>query len=103
MIASRILAVLSAVLLVVAFAIAMLLPPLTTLSIALSMLDHDRLVAAQEAIRANFSEWVWLHLAVPLLVRPAWLVPAALGMVLGAAAVTMSGRSGAPRSHRRRS
>jgi uncharacterized protein (DUF2062 family) len=102
-IAARVLAVVSAILLVVAFALAVLLPPLTTLSLALSMFDHDWLVAAQEAIRTNLSEWVWLHMAVPLLVRPVWLMPAALGLVAGGAAVTAARRSGAPRSHRRRS
>jgi predicted branched-subunit amino acid permease len=102
-IAAKVLAVVSAVLLVVAFALAVLLPPLTTLSLALSMLDHSWLVAAQDAIRNNVSEWAWLHLAVPLLVRPVWLMPAALGLVIGGAALTASRGSGAPRSHRRRS
>jgi uncharacterized protein (DUF2062 family) len=102
-IAVRILAVFSAVLLVIAFALAVLLPPLTTLSLALSMFDHTALVAAQDAIRTNVSDWAWENLAVPFLVRPVWLLPAALGMIAAGAALTVSRRTGAPRSHRRRS
>jgi uncharacterized protein (DUF2062 family) len=97
------LAIVSAVLLVIAFALAVLMPPMTTLSLALSMYDHSALVAAQEAIRTNVSDWAWVHMAVPLLVRPVWLMPASIGMVAGGAALTASRRTSAPRSHRRRS
>jgi len=100
---ARILAVVSAVLLVIAFALAVLLPPLTTLGRAISTVNHGWLVSLQETVRNGISEWAWLHLAVPLLVRPAWLVPAGLGMVAGGLALTVSSGRGASRSHRRRS
>lgn len=103
MIAARILAVLSAVSLVSAFALAILLPPEMPLSQAISVVNHGWLVSFQDAVRKGVSEWVWTNLAVPMLVRPAWLIPAGLGMVLGGAAVTLSTRRGPARTHRRRS
>lgn len=103
MMAARILAVLSAVFLVVAFAIATLLPPEMPLGQAVSALNHGWLVAAQDAVRKGASEWIWSTFAMPMLVRPAWLLPAGLGMVLGAAAVTLSSRRGPARTTRRRS
>ena len=103
MILARILAVIAAASLVTAFALGLLLPPEVTLSQALSAVNHGWLVAVQDAVRINVSEWIWSNLAVPLLVRPVWLAPTALGIVAGGAAITASTRRGSPRSHRRRS
>jgi hypothetical protein len=102
MMAARVLAVVSAVLLVLAFALAVMLPPLTTLAEAVTVVNHGWLVALQDTIRGGLSEWAWMNLVMPVLVRPAWLLPAGLGIVVAGTALTLS-RSDAPRSHRRRS
>lgn len=99
----RVLAVLAAVFLVGAFALATLLPPMLSLGQLLAMLDHPLLVAAQNLVRARVSDWVWVDLALPLLVRPCWLVPTGLGLVLAGASLTLGSRNGVPRSHRWRS
>ncbi|CAH2604551.1 conserved protein of unknown function [Rhodovastum atsumiense] len=98
----RVLAVIAAILLVVAFALASLLPPMLPLAQAISIANHGWLVSLQNAVRDGVSEWVWLHLFMPLLLRPAWLTPAALGMLAGGAALTLQSHRDAPRSHRHR-
>lgn len=103
MILIRVLAVLSAVCMVSAFAIATLVPPMLPLAQLISMADGNILFAAHEYALQNWPVWVWAHLALPLLLRPAWLVPASLGIVLAGSATTLASRKSAPRSHRRRS
>ena len=101
MIASRILAVLAALLMVGAVALAMLGPPSVPLGQLLFMIDHDLMDALHAAISTHLGGWIWERLMVPVLVRPAWLVPAALGLVCGGVAVSLSGRKSSRRSHRR--
>lgn len=98
----RILAILAAVLLVGAFAMATLTPPDLMLGHALIMVDHSLLVTAQYEIQRHLSPWVWDRIAVPLLLRPAWFLPVAAGLVCAGAALTLASRQ-APHSRRRRS
>jgi len=100
-IAQRILAVLSAVLLVGAVALAMLGPPAVPLGQVLFMVDHDLMEAAHGFIGTHLANWLWDYVAVPIMMRPAWLVPAALGLVAGGASLTLSSRKTTHRSHRR--
>ena len=103
MIGVRILAVLSAGLLVLAFALAIMLPPEMPLVQAIAVMDQGWLISFQELVRQQVSEWAWMNMAVPLLLRPVWLLPAALALVAGGAAVTLSTHCGPARSRRRRS
>jgi hypothetical protein len=91
---SRILAVLAALLLVGAVAVAMLAPPDLPLGRALFLLDHDLPGALQGGIEAHFASWAWDDLALPLLVRPAWLIPAAIGLICAGISVTLGSRTG---------
>jgi hypothetical protein len=102
-IATRISAVLAAILLVGAFTLATVLPPDLPLAAALPMLDHDFVQQAQGYANDYLPSWFWPHVAMPLLVRPAWLVPAALGVVAAGAAATLASSAGPSRSRRRRS
>lgn len=97
----RILAVLAAVLLVGAVALAMMLPPTLPLGQLMLMLDHDATDAAHAFVGRHFYEWAWSDLAVPLLLRPAWLAPATLGLICAGAAASIASRKTAGRSHRR--
>ena len=102
MIAQRILAVLAAMLLVGAVALAMLGPPSVPLGQALFMLDHDLMNAVHSRIERYVTTWLWDYVAVPLMLRPAWLVPAGLGLVFGGMSLSLSTRKkSAHRSHRR--
>ena len=97
----RILAVLAAMLLVGAVALAMLGPPAVPLGQMLFMFDHDLMNAVHSFIGTHLAGWLWDYLIAPLLLRPAWLVPAALGLILGGMSLSLSSRKSTHRSHRR--
>lgn len=101
MIAQRILAILAAMLLVGAVALAMLGPPAVPLGQVLFMIDHDLMEGVHRFIGSNLANWLWDYLIVPLMLRPAWLVPAALGLVCAGLSLSLSTRKPAQRSHRR--
>ena len=101
--AVRVLTVLAAAFFVLAFSLALLLSPDTSLAEMLAVIDHRVLAGVQGVVRARVSDWAWAQMVYPLLVRPCWLLPAAAGLVVGGAAVTLANRRGAPRSRRRRS
>ncbi len=101
MILQRILAVLSAILLVGAVALAMLGPQGLPLGQAIFMMDHDVMEVLHRGIELHVAAWLWRDGAVPLLVRPAWLVPASLGLICAGFALSVSNRKPARRSHRR--
>jgi hypothetical protein len=100
-IAQRVLAVVSAALLVGAIALAMLGPPQVPLGQLLFMVDHDLMEAAHGFVGSHLATWLWDYLMVPVLVRPAWLVPAAIGLICGGTSLSLSTRKSAHRSHRR--
>lgn len=98
---SRILAVLSAILLVGAVALATFGVRALSLDAALRMVDRGFVTGMQDWIARNLGVWTWSHLMQPFLVRPAWLVPAFLGLVCSGLAVSLSYRGKAKPSHRR--
>jgi hypothetical protein len=100
--AARILAVLAAALLVVTFALATLGSYDVSLGRGLVLMDHDLLDAIQPDAAHPLWHWLWDHLVVPFLVRPVWLLPAALGLLCAGVAATIASY-GPHRSHRRRS
>lgn len=101
MIAQRVFAVLAAALLVGAVALATLGPPGLPLGQLIFMLDHDVMQSLQNGIEQHVAAWLWRNGAVPILVRPAWLLPAALGLICAGVALSFSNRKPARRSHRR--
>ena len=94
MILSRVLAVLAAILLVGAVGVAMLGPPELPLGQAITLLDHSFLTTLRGGIRAYTGNWVWDDVLLPMLVRPAWLVPASIGLIFGGASLTVASRAG---------
>ena len=99
--AVRVFAILAAVLLVGAFALATLMDPDLSLGAALFSLDGRTLQAVHDGINAHLAPWVWSGIAVPLLVRPVWLIPVGLGLVCTGAALTLTTRPPHHRSRRR--
>jgi len=100
-IAQRILAVLAAVCLVSSAALATLGPPDLPLDQMLLMSGGGVMRTLEEWTRDHLAVWVWNDIEVPLLARPAWLIPAALGILFAGLAVTLTPPRGTPR-HRRR-
>ena len=103
MIAMRVFTVLAAIFLVGALAIATLATPDVTLGRLLFALDRSLLNMAQAGVQRYLAPWLWDDVVVPLLQRPAWLPPAALGIIFAGLAMTFGTRRGAPQSHRKRS
>lgn len=99
--AQRILAVLAAIFLVGAVGLATLGPPDMPLGQMLFVIHEGAMKGLQSFVQQHLSPWLWDEVAVPLLVRPAWLVPAAIGIVCAGLAVTVAPRRGAPRPRRR--
>ena len=100
---AKVLAVLSAVLLVGSVAVGTLGPQDLTLGDALIAADQIRIAAVEHWFRTNVSAWLWDHPAAALLARPLWLLPAALGLLLAGGAMTAASSQNAPNSRRRRS
>ena len=101
MTAHRALAVLAAVLLVAAVAIATFGTKAMSLGQMVFLIDRGLLEALPVWVNRVLGSWVWASLLQPLLVRPAWLLPASLGIVCMGLSLTLSNRKTPHRSHRR--
>jgi hypothetical protein len=100
-IAQRVLAVIAAVLLVIAVAIATFGPESISLGQAIYLLDHDVLDKLPMWSTQTLGIWMWGAVVQPLLERPAWLVPASVGLVCVGLSLSLSNRKTTHRSHRR--
>lgn len=80
--AAKILAAVGAISLVASFALATLLRPFMSLGQLIMSIDQPFLTALNQAPRTGGSLWFWSHIAVPLLLRPSWMLPTMLGIVL---------------------
>ena len=99
MIASRIFTVLAAAALVCAFALATIIPPAMPLDQALLAADRHILVALQGFVTDDISAGVWNEVVMPCLQRPAWLLPAMIGIIFGGLALSTRPRRA---GHKRR-
>jgi hypothetical protein len=100
-IAQRALAIFAAILLVTAVGIATFGPQSVSLGQALFLLNHDVLDKLPIWSNRTLGNWVWVSVIQPLLVRPAWLVPASLGLVCVGLSLSLSNRKTTHQSHRR--
>ena len=102
-IAIRTLTVLAAICLVGAFALGTVMPPFTSLAELIANTDHDTLVWFKGFADHNLPQWLWLDVLVPVLLRPDWLLPLAIGVVfLGLSLTLRNGRGkGVARTRRR--
>ncbi len=101
MIAQRALAVIAAILLVAAVAIATFGAGRLSLGQAIYLLDHDVLDKLPLWSSRTLGKWMWTSVVQPLLERPAWLLPASLGLVCIGLSLSLSNRKTTHRSHRR--
>jgi hypothetical protein len=99
-IAHRILSIVAAVLLVGAFALA----SADTFDLALGDMLSTLDPALPTRLRAALPGWMADGLLLPLLLRPAWMLPAALGLVSAGVALTITrppaGRRGSEHGRR---
>jgi len=101
-IAQRILAIIAAALLVGAVAVALLGPPGMPLGQALLTFDHGALAVLQSTVEHSFAPWLWTEILFPVLVRPAWLPPTALGLICAGLSLTLPLGRRAERPRQRR-
>jgi hypothetical protein len=102
-IAQRILAVLSAALLVGAAAMALIGPAGMPFGQALLAIDHTMLQTLQSAVDHSFAPWLWRDVILPVIVRPAWLPPTALGLICAGLSLSLPAGRHAERPRQRRS
>lgn len=97
----RVLSVLAAAFLVLAFALAVTMPPMATLAQVLSRWRPGAIPGLEEAMLRTLPDWVWTRIALPVLARPCWLLPVDFALVFGGIAVTVAlRRSRAPERRR---
>ncbi len=102
MIAHRVLAIIAAALLVVTVGVATFGRGTMSLGQGLYLLNQDMLERALTWSTRTMGDWVWTYVLHPVLVRPAWLLPASAGIICAGLSLTFSNRK-APRDSRRRS
>lgn len=102
MIGQRILAIAAAVFFVLAVALAVLEPPTMPLGQLLYTADHTMLRSLEAWIDQHSSHWIWSWGFVPMLVRPVWLLPAALGIICAGLSMTLASRHAARNAQPRR-
>ncbi len=100
--AMRVFISLAAAFLVLAFSVAVLGPGMSLGEVLLAT-DETLLANLQDAARAWLPDGAWLHVAIPLLIRPAWLVPVSCGLVCGGVALNVGSRGKPSPTRRRRS
>ena len=99
--ALRVFAVLAAVFLITSVALASMLPADQPLSQIMAGMDASYLPRLQSFELSRLGGWAWQGLTVPLLVRPIWLAPFALGVLCLGAVTTINWRVNSPRPRRR--
>jgi hypothetical protein len=97
----RVLAILAAICLVAAVGIGTFGPQSVSLGRALYFLDHDVIDKLPDWSTRTLGNWAWSSIIQPLLIRPAWLVPASIGLVFVGLSLSVSNRKTRDRSHRR--
>jgi hypothetical protein len=100
-IAQRTLAILSAILLVGAVALGTLGSGGMLLGRALYAFDRGLPEQMHGWLDRNLGAWAWSDVVLPMLIRPAWLLPASLGIICAGLSLSLSNRKSAHRSHRR--
>lgn len=97
----RVLVVFAAFMIVCAVALGTLEVHPEELGQLLSRIDGDLPGRMHAFIRRWCGDWAWTSLTLPLLQRPAWLLPASLALLAAGLALSVSGRKTAHRSRRR--
>jgi len=100
---SRLFTVLAAVLFLATFGLGILLPRDLSLAQAVNAMDPALFRGLQHSVVNAVGQRAWVHVAVPLLVRPAWLIPACLALIATGAAATTATPRKSTRTTRRRS
>ncbi len=86
----RVLSVLSASCLVLAFALAVTMPPTATLAQLIARWRPKGVARLEDFMGRNLPDWAWESVVLPVLSRPCWLMPVEAALVFGGIATTMA-------------
>jgi hypothetical protein len=98
---SRIFTVLAAILLVTSFGLLMLTPYDLPLLQGLAAVDPALVVRLHDSVVGILGHGAWTGVFMPVLARPAWLIPLGLGMICVGVATTMNVPPATHRTRRR--
>ena len=82
--------------LVLAFGLAVTVPPTDTLGQLILRWSPAGVAGLEGFILRNLPDWAWRTMAVPVLTRPCWLLPLDLALVFGGIAATIALRRTRP-------
>jgi len=99
--AQRTLAVVAAVLFVSAVGLATIGPRMISLGAAISYVSAAGEPGFHNWLVRVIGPWAWDYVGRPMMVRPAWLPFAALGLIFAGVALSVPRRDATRRSHRR--
>ena len=100
--AQRTLSIVAAIMLVAAFLLATIGPSPTILSDLLATLSPELVAKTAQWLTAADAEWVWRRVLLPVLQRPAWLVPASISLLAAGGAATLAMGDGQRRPRRKK-
>ena len=83
-------AALGAFFLVLSFALAALMSPFQTLAELLLIWKPEALAWFNRPVSAGAGAWFWNNVAVPVLLRPDWMLPTMIGLIFVGVAAQMT-------------
>ena len=95
------LSVLAASALVLAFTLALMMPPAATLAQLITRWSPGGVAGLEAFMLRNLPDWLWTLAMVPMLTRPCWLLPVDFALVFGGIAATIAIRRARPAERRR--
>ena len=95
------LSVLAASALVLAFTLALMMPPAATLAQLITRWNPGGVAGLEEFMGRNLPDWMWNLAMAPMLTRPCWLLPVDFALVFGGIAATIAIRRARPAERRR--
>ena len=97
----RVLSVLAASALVLAFTLALTMPPTATLAQLITRWNPAGVAGLEGFMLRNLPDWTWNRAVAPMLTRPCWLLPVDFALVFGGIAATIAIRRARPAERRR--
>ena len=86
----RVLSVLAAVALVLAFTLAITMAPTATLSQLITRWSPAGVAGLETWTLRTLPDWIWWRVMVPVLTRPCWLLPVDFALVFAGIAATIA-------------
>ena len=95
------LSVLAASALVLAFTLALTMPPAATLAQLITRWSPAGVAGLESFSQRTLPDWVWSRVMAPVLSRPCWLLPVDFALVFAGIAATIAIRRARPAERRR--